>query len=388
MGKILDFISESSHGKFTCYKTKKFSIDEKVRDNLDYDDRKPSTSTKATFAETDTSLVPVVKVSPNTLRNTTPIFRYFLDGSRHTFKIDDIGIGNRIYPIVAGQIIVGCCERKSRDEFKKYAIRNSLVISLPDNVDDDDEGENFCRLYCANINESLQSLRFVKERGLKIDQVLLYDTDHIEDSSKDKYMSRAIAKIQNEMTDEEQILVQELCKRNKLDDENWLIKDGSIEYNPRFSNLDKTEWDKLRANYQYVVGISKKFDPELIRDYRGKKLSKTIANLKEFERTKVYNYPSPYSDMHYAIWYVRLRKDDYRETNFSDVVKCELVLMNEHQLIDTDRINLITANIIREAYPVCYGSDARWANHLYPVFLTESFCKANYLNSEIILSLF
>jgi hypothetical protein len=197
------------------------------------------------------------------------------------------------------------------------------------------------------------------------------------------------------MTDEEQILVAELCRQNKLDDESWLIKDGSLEYNPGYSNLDSTQWNNLRANYQNVVGVSKMFDPELLPDYEGNSLAKTIANLKPFERTKVYRYETKHShkgrgtfSSFYAVWYLRLRNSNFRETSFSDVVKCEMVLLNEDKLIETDIVNVISANIIREAYPVCFGSDTRWANHLYPVFLTESFCKSHYINSNVILNLF
>ena len=80
------------------------------------------------------------------------------------------------------------------------------------------------------------------------------------------------------------------------------------------------------------------------------------------------------------------RNNDFRETNFSDIVKCEMVIINDGEFISTDLINLISANLIKEAYPVCYGCDDRWANHLYPVFLTESFCKSKYYSSEVILT--
>ena len=66
----------------------------------------------------------------------------------------------------------------------------------------------------------------------------------------------------------------------------------------------------------------------------------------------------------------------------------EMVIINEDEQIDTDLINTISANLIKEAYPVCYGNDTRWANHLYPVYLTETFCKSKYYNSDIILNLF
>jgi hypothetical protein len=125
-----------------------------------------------------------------------------------------------------------------------------------------------------------------------------------------------------------------------------------------------------------------------VPDYEGNKLSQTIANLKPFERTKVYKYVSERIRTEFAIWYLRLRKHDFRETNFSDVIKCEMLIQNEGQLIDSDLINIISTNLIREAYPVCFGKDSRWANHLYPVYLTESFCKSHYINSDVILNLF
>ncbi len=267
---------------------------------------------------------------------------------------------------------------------------------MPDDFDDDDGGENFCRSYCEGLNKAIGQTPFIKERGIKIEKLLLYKTDgNTGDKDKDNYKNRAVAQIQAEMTDEEQLLVSELCRQNKLDDESWLIKDGSLEYNPGYSNLDSTQWSSLRANYQNVVGVSKMFDPELLKDYLGNGLAQTIANLKPFERTKVYRYETKHShkgggsfSSFYAVWYLRLRNSDFRETSFSDIVKCEMVLLQEDKPIDTDIIDVISVNLIREAYPVCFGADTRWANHLYPVFLTESFCKSHYINNDVILNLF
>ena len=108
------------------------------------------------------------------------------------------------------------------------------------------------------------------------------------------------------------------------------------------------------------------FNPDLILDFERKKISKTIAGLKPYERTKVYRYKQ--GSFEFAIWYLRLRNSDFRETNFSDVVKCEMMLTQPGDVIETDNINIICANLIREAYPTCYGNDERWGNHLYPVF--------------------
>ncbi|MCL2289352.1 MAG: hypothetical protein FWC34_01415 [Bacteroidetes bacterium] len=400
MGKILEYIQQSGKGKYQCYKTKKLSLDTNDNDTIayNYDDKTVVQTTKSVFAETERSRQGTIPLHSLLNKNTPPppIFRYFLDGSRHTYKVDDIAIGKKIFPIVAGQIIVGCCERKDRDTFKKNDIRSKIVIAMPDDFDDDDGGENFCRSYCEKLNEEIAKIPFIKERGIKIEKLLLYKTDgNTGDKDKDNYKNRAVAQIQAEMTDEEQLLVAELCRQNKLDDESWLIKDGSLEYNPGYSNLDSTQWNNLRANYQNVVGVSKMFDPELLPDYEGSSLAKTIANLKPFERTKVYRYETKHShkgggtfSSFYAVWYLRLRNSEFRETSFSDIVKCEMVLLQEDKPIHTDIINVISANLIREAYPVCFGADTRWANHLYPVFLTESFCKSHYIDNNVILNLF
>ena len=397
MGAIIDYIEKTGDGKFFCFKTKKLCLDSSDNNTIayNYDDKNISNATKSIFAETNHSRVKTISLKylfNNTKNTPPPIFKYFLDGSRHTFKIDDIAIGKKIFPIIAGQIIVGCCERKNRDTFKCWDIKSKIVIAMPDDYDDDDIGENFCRSFCDKVNSDvIESIRISKELNLKIDKLLLYSTNvDINEQGKDKFQNKGVACIQNEMTDEEQLLVEKLCKQGKLHNESWLIKDGSIEYNPSFSNLNINQWDNLRSNYQHVVGVSKLFDPELLPDYEGNRLSQTIASLKPYERTKVYRYESNHKrgKSYYGVWYVRLRDYNFRETAFSDIVKCEMVLMDEDFKLETEMVDMISANLIREAHPVCYGSDSRWANHLYPVYLTESFCKSHYIDSNIILNLF
>ncbi|MDR3094968.1 MAG: hypothetical protein LBU62_10075, partial [Bacteroidales bacterium] len=167
MGKILEYIQQSGNGKYQCYKTKKLSLDSSDNDTIvyNYDDKPIVQMTKSVFAETDRSRQSTVSLG-NLLNNRVPplpIFRYFLDGSRHTYKVDDIAIGKKIFPIVAGQIIVGCCERKDRDTFKKYDLRSKIVLAMPDDFDDDDGGENFCRSYCEKLNNEIGNIPFIRE---------------------------------------------------------------------------------------------------------------------------------------------------------------------------------------------------------------------------------
>lgn len=300
---------------------------------------------------------------------------------------------------MAGQIIVGCCYRKDRDTFKKAdlesgdGVRTKIVISLPKQFHTKGKREDFARKYCEELNKHLQeNNRFAASRNTKVDKIVFYNTDGAavaDVSDKNRFKNSAVAQIQNEMTDEEQLLVNDLCMANKLNNESWLIKDGSLQYNPRFSNIDQAQWNNMRSNYKNVVGVSKSFDPDLLKDFDGNRLSQRIANLKPFERTKAYKYISEHSAGNtFAVWYLRLRKSDFRENNFSDIIKCEMLLLDPAHPIKTSTIDAISANLIREAYPVCFGADTRWANHLYPIYLTETFCKSHYIDSNIFLSLF
>jgi hypothetical protein len=81
---ILNFIANETNGK--CYQSFRYCADDEIRmPTLDYEDK----------------------------------------GKEFTYKVDDIAIGKKIFPIVAGQVIVDCCERHDRDTFKKmiFAVR-------------------------------------------------------------------------------------------------------------------------------------------------------------------------------------------------------------------------------------------------------------------------
>ena len=83
MGKILDYIQEQGSGKYILYHTKKISLDENLPETLDYDDKPATQIAKSPFAETNQSRVKTIRISDDYIEATTPIFFYFLDGSRH-----------------------------------------------------------------------------------------------------------------------------------------------------------------------------------------------------------------------------------------------------------------------------------------------------------------
>ena len=73
------------------------------------------------------------------------------------------------------------------------------------------------------------------------------------------------------------------------------------------------------------------------------------------------------------------------------MLKLEKILVSDEQVeqgLDSEEVDMITANIIHERNPVCYGADRRWANHLYPIYVTESYVKSKYLGESMFLNLF
>lgn len=53
-------------------------------------------------------------------------YKYFLDGSRHAYKVDDVAYKNQVYPVIAGQIGISCCARKN-GEMKKFDFKRIFL---------------------------------------------------------------------------------------------------------------------------------------------------------------------------------------------------------------------------------------------------------------------
>ena len=195
------------------------------------------------------------------------------------------------------------------------------------------------------------------------------------------------------MIEMEKDAVAELVRKGLLNQDNYLIKDGSLEYRP--SKEEKRDSRKLmtfKNNYNWVLGVSKVFNPESCKDIRGKSNPGFIAELPLYHRTPVAEIKNlKNEDMKLAVWYVRLRDKDRTRTPFDGVVKVEKILVTDKEInegMDSEIVNILSACLINERMPVCYGSDLRWANHIYPIFLTEEYIKSRYVSPEAFLHLF
>ena len=388
MEKVLDIVADATNGK--CYTSYRYCADDEIRvPTLDFDSKEKEISVVLKeYGETDTNLTKSksLKHLADKLIQNQPLFHFFLDGSRRTYKVDDIEINRNVYPIIAGQIGVACCQRIDPSQFKCAEYDHSLVLALP-KAANPNGGD--VTLFFRSLTDKINKTKRLEKAQMEFSKILSYDS-----SKRDgdlKYENKGIASIQDEMIETEKKIVAFLSTKNIINPDRYLIKDGSLQYAPSRSSNFK-ELSKFKSHYKCVIGISKMFDPELCRDNNNKSNADKIAMLPIYHRTPAYKYKSErVGNVYFAVWYVRIRESQHTFSPFSGIVKVEKILITEEEIengLDSAEIDTITANIINERNPVCYGKDARWANHLYPVYLTESFIKSKYLSDLNFLNLF
>lgn len=387
MPKIMEVISEITGCK--SYNTYKYSYDAIGLPSIDYDDESNKIMKWQEKGETVKYKASInLKDEADKIVNQTPILTYFLDGSRRVFKVDDISINKNVYPIIAGQVGVGCCKRVDRKMVREKC-EMKFILSAPNNLDSDGwQTESEFVRYTDKINKSINKAKF----NVEFSCMLPYSTAKTAELET-KLEDRGIAVIQDYMIEEEKKLVSDLVKKGKLNQDNYLLKDGSLEYKPvKKGKEDIGSLQKIKNNYRWVIGVSKSFNPESLKDHTGKSNANYIADLPLYHRTPVARFENRefLGDVQFAVWYIRIRDKRNTLTPFDGVLKIEKILMDSEveNGIDSDTIDLISANIINERNPTCYGTDKRWANHLYPVYLTESFVKSNYISTELFLNLF
>jgi len=383
MPKILSFLEKETFAY--SYKSSKYRLENNSSSILGYDD-KQDVIVSQERGETDTGLKTAKSLSDKVERyyGKESLFKYFLDGSRRTYHVDDLAYDKKLYPVIAGQIGVGCCVRNSLDSFHSYLFERQLVFSLPSCADS--QGNNTNTFLNQKLVE-LNQLDFLQRNNIAFHKIIIYSSKL---SVGDKYENKGIAKIQDEMIECEKRLVDKLVQTNKLNSTTYLLKDGSLQYMNE-KGKDSKELARIRHNYQRIIGVSKSFNPELFTDVKNKSIAREIANLPYMSRTPAYKYSVKIANVEFCIWYVRIREAKYTSSPFDGIVKVEKILITEAEREDglsSDEIDLISVNLINERNPTCYGVDNRWANHLYPVFLTESFIKSQFLSDSYFLNLF
>jgi len=367
-----------------CFETYRRCLDQERLSTLDYDacDQEFMSQQGETkrYGEAINMLAKAVE-----WRDRDPAIKFFLDGSRRTYKIVDMPIGSQVFPIVAGQVGVGVCRRDDR-KMSPCSLSFGTVLAVPDKINHDGGGAKQNAAYCADLMTKINAA----QSRVRIDAIICYSS-MLKD--RENFEDKAVSRIQDYMVEHEKMMVDALVTERILTDRAWLIKDGSLEYNKvAAEKTDRLAFSRIRNSFKHVIGVSKSFNPELAKLKGNKSAAGMIARLEEYERTPAVMYKSDRLGFtSFAVWYLRLRKPRYGRGPFDGVVKVEKVLITDKECeegLDSIEVDNISAWLLNERTPVCYGKDSRWANHLYPVYLTEAYVKSKYRSEQHFVNLF
>lgn len=245
--KIMSILAEVTGGK--SYKAHKYGLDHADRPFIDYGEDSIIWKKTAETDKTNRKYVPLEGLSKKLSAREEQLLTYFLDGSRRVFKVDDIAYtksGGRsvIYPVVAGQIGVGCCKRENKrmipEKFKR-----EFVLSIPDIANADGKA-GFFPATARKLNESPE----LKRLGIEFATIIPYRTAK---NAEKKFEDLGTACIQDRMSQREKDLVAELVREGKLNQDNYLVKDGSLEYRP--TKEDKADKKSIRFLKIIIIGF-------------------------------------------------------------------------------------------------------------------------------------
>lgn len=228
MSNIMDIIAKETNGK--SYRSFKYTYEGSDALSFAYDDHQEITWER--YGETEPPEKSIsMELKAKRLISANSLFTYFLDGSRHTYKVDDIAYKNTIYPVIAGQIGVSCCKRID-GEMHKFDFDRRLAITLPKVASPSDWNKDvFFRNLLKKLNEDTQ----LANRYIKFTDVLPYTT-RIDDF--ERIENKGIAVIQDLMIQREISMVSKLVAERRIGATKYLLKDGSLEY--RVDHLNST----------------------------------------------------------------------------------------------------------------------------------------------------
>ena len=127
--KVMQILADVTGGK--SYKAHKYGLDHAERPFIDYGE---DSIVWQKTAETEhiRQYVDLTNKSKQVALMGDQLLTYFLDGSRRVFKVDDIAYQQSgrsvIYPVISGQIGVGCCKRIEKKLVPEKFIREIVLV--------------------------------------------------------------------------------------------------------------------------------------------------------------------------------------------------------------------------------------------------------------------
>jgi hypothetical protein len=184
------------------------------------------------------------------------------------------------------------------------------------------------------------------------------------------------------MRDMELDAVNRMMANRDLRDDAMLVVDGSLQFRRDVLKRNNFPISQL-AN---AIGISKSFTPsQPISGTRGSKHLGTILQELEFgQRTPVFEAGHDEFADKLDVWYLRIRPRNQMSNPLAGVIKIEVLANGDERDdgLDRDCVDNLSALILSERNVTPYGSDNRWANHIYPIYLTELYLKSGF-RSEV-----
>ncbi len=308
-------------------------------------------------------------VSTTGIDEKTPsILTYFMDGSRRVFRFSDIILTDgRYFPVLAGQVGVAVlkrCEDGSLSPMRQY-VRYENILVLPNTIDGPDQ----------------QAMRDALSTSMKVQfQIADYEVGSSGGNASEDYINKGTKRILDLMHDLELGAVASMMANRDLRDDAMLVIDGSLQFRKEVLDRNKFPIGQLGN----MVGISKSFTPSqpVAGMKGGKHLGAILQELEFGQRTPVFKAGDDAYAKVLGVWYLRIRPRRKMSNPLAGVVKVE-VLANGSETDDGlngDRVDHLSALILSERNVTPYGSDNRWANHLYPIHLTESYLKSGFLS--------
>ena len=166
MGRILDYIAHETNGK--CFTSFKYCYDDSAAPNIEYgSSQEDSYINMKEYAESihDPNVRDMRMIAQMAMQG-PPLFKFFLDGSRRVYKVDDIQYDKKVFPIVSGQISVARCGREMNTDntfkqFYKVVEEAYPVVCLPITANEEgiDNGVYFNKSVDKYINLTNRLLR-------------------------------------------------------------------------------------------------------------------------------------------------------------------------------------------------------------------------------------
>ncbi len=322
---------------------------------------------------------------PDVCRKNSP-FRYFLDGCRRTYHLCDLSTASgHIIPLVAGQFSAAIVKRDN-DNGKITLFtheRKSIIVLLSGGggLSQDDAKD-----LAAKIEDRAQkSGQRIAVHSIPVKFQSISPKVRVTKSDKDERpQDQAIAQINMAMHEKEITFLEKMTVEKIVDEQNMIIVDGPINF--------RLSTHQNRAFLEYAVGVSKSFDPYLTDVVeKNKHIGAHLFNLqKPGDRTSAFLLDGGSGD-YYAYWYLRIQPAERMSTPFAGIIRIEKALIDATEKTDkqisSDTVDYISRYLLEERHANPYGSDFRWASHLYPIYESERIQKEKYLSDHFFYSL-